>query len=364
MSFLMTIFLPFIISLIITMLVIPSWINVCKKWNLFEKTDDRKLHHESVPTMGGLAIYAGIIISFLLLSKQLSNQPIQYLIAGSLILFFTGFFDDLLDMNAKKKLALQIIASSIVVFGGIRITNLYGFLGINEIPIWLQYSVTILFIVSITNAYNLVDGIDGLAGSLGVMASLIFGWLFYQFEYTDYAILSFCMTGALVGFLKYNYHPAKLFMGDTGSLILGFLLATQAINLLDIREIPNAKVSIISPALVAAVLFVPVYDVIRVCVIRILTGVSPLRADRNHVHHMIGSRGFGHRITTIIIVIINLIFVGMAIVFSKLNINLFLLMSVCLGMITINTLVMTKLANIYKKMGGQVNKKSIQGSRA
>ncbi len=360
MNFVLAIILPSLFSFAITLTIIPSWIKVCKKWNLFEKTDERKVHKESIPTMGGLAIFAGILISYLFLGQQISEHTIQFLIAASLILFFTGFFDDLLDMNAKKKLVLQIIASAVVAYGGIRINNLYGILGIYEIPIWLQYTITILFIVSITNAYNLVDGIDGLAGSLGLMSSLIFGGLFYQFKYIDYAILSFCMSGALIGFLKFNFHPAKIFMGDTGSLIIGFFLSTLAINLLDIKEIPNVKANFVSPALIAAVLFVPLYDVIRVCVIRILTGNSPLQADRNHVHHMIVAQGFGQRVTTTIIVAINLMIISFAILFRNMNINLFLLMSICLGMITINTLVMTKLAFIYGKLGGRINQKSVR----
>ena len=363
MSILSSVILPVTFSFIITLMIIPSWIKVCRKWTLFEKPDDRKRHKESIPTMGGLAIYAGIMIAFLLLSTELSHQTIQYLITGSLILFFTGFFDDLLDLHALKKLGFQIIAAVIVAYGGVRFTNLYGFAGIYDIPLWLQYSVTVLFIVSITNAYNLVDGIDGLAGSLGIMASLIFGGLFYMFGYNDYAVLSFCISGALAGFLKYNFHPARIFMGDTGSLILGFLLATLAINLLSLAEIPNAKITIVSPALIAAVLFVPVYDVVRVSVIRILTGNSPLQADRNHVHHMIGARGFGQRVTTLIIVFINLLFVALAVFFSTMNINLFLLLSICTGMITINTLVMSKLAFWYGKMGGRVNRKEIPTSQ-
>jgi len=362
MSLLFQILLPCLISFSITIIIIPLWIKVCKKWALYEKTNERKKHKEKVPTMGGLAIYAGIIITFLLLSNQINNPAIQFLLAGSLILFFTGFFDDLLDINAKKKLLLQLLAAFIVAYGGIRINNLYSFCGINEIPLWFQYSVTILFIVIITNAYNLVDGIDGLAGSLGLMASLIFGWLYFHFGFSDYAILSFCMAGALIGFLKFNFYPAKVFMGDTGSLILGFLLATQAINLLVIKEIPNVKSSIITPALVAAVLFIPIYDIIRVCVIRILTGYSPLKADRNHVHHMIIESGFGQRITTYIIVGINLLFVSLAILFSKLDINLFLLMSICLGMIILNTLLMTHLAKFYRRIGGRISKKIVSSS--
>ncbi|CAN5529580.1 MraY family glycosyltransferase [soil metagenome] len=354
MNLIVYLLLPLCLSLLITALLIPCWIRVCNKWNLYEMTDERKQHRHRVPTLGGMAIYAGIIISYLILGQELSAVQVKYLIAASLILYFTGFFDDLLDLPPGRKLLLQVLAAGLIAFGGTRITNLYGIIGIEEIPLFLQYPITILFIVGITNAYNLVDGIDGLAGSLGTMSAVIFGVLFYQYDKIDFAILSFCMAGALIGFLKYNFHPAKIFMGDTGSLIIGFLLASQAISLLNINEFRGDGITVINPALIAAVLFVPVYDVLRVSVIRILTGYSPFRPDRNHVHHMIIGQGFGQRVTTVLIVVMNLVFVLLAFLFSSMNINLFILMSLCIGMITINTLVMTWLAGIYGKLGGRL----------
>lgn len=353
MNSLFTFICPLVMSSLITAYLIPCWINVCNKWNLFEKTDERKKHKANVPTLGGLAIYAGIMITFLILGRDLSAYTIKYLMAASLILFFTGFFDDLLDLPASKKLIFQFVAAFLISFGGTRITSLYGVFGINEMPEVFQYIVTMFFIVGITNAYNLVDGIDGLAGSLGLVANMIFGTIFIMNGFIDFAIMSFCISGALLGFLLYNFHPAKIFMGDTGSLIIGFLIASQAINVLSIgTKIPGIEQ--ISPAIVAAVLFVPVYDVIRVSVIRILTGYSPFKPDRNHVHHMMSEQGFGQRVTTLIIVALNVLFVFMAVVFSNLNINLFIIMSFCLGMIMINTLMMARLATIWGKLGGKL----------
>jgi UDP-GlcNAc:undecaprenyl-phosphate/decaprenyl-phosphate GlcNAc-1-phosphate transferase len=360
MNILFLIVLPIVLSLLITIVIIPCWIRVCRKWNLFERPDDRKRHRHLVPTMGGLAIYAGIIISFLILGQDILGQPLKYLMAASVILFFTGFFDDLLDLPAIRKLFLQILAATLVTYAGIRITSMYGLFGIHELNGWIQYPVTILFIVGITNAYNLVDGIDGLAGTLGLLASLIYGVIFYHFGYSDFAILSFTVSGALLGFLCYNFHPAKIFMGDTGSLIVGFMLASMAVNLLTINSIPNSNVQGISPALIMSVLFVPVYDVLRVTVIRLLTGSSPLQADRNHVHYMITSQGFGQRATTFIIVLINLVIILLAIYFKNMNINFFLLMSLCFGLIIINTMVMSRLAWLYRRAGGNVHSKTAQ----
>lgn len=352
MNFLFGLAIPFISALLISAVLIPCWIRVCHKWHLFETTDDRKKHKVNIPSMGGLPIFAGIFISFMILGDN--TAQFSMMIAAAMILFFTGFFDDLLDLPAMRKLLLQIFAASLVVSQGSTITGLFGLFGIESLPVIFQYPVTVIFIVAITNAYNLVDGIDGLAGSLGAMSALIFGALFYDYGRMDFAILSFCTAGALIGFLFYNFHPARIFMGDTGSLIIGFLLAVQAVNLLSINEFQGSGNVLITPALIVAVLFVPVYDVLRVSVIRMITGNSPFRPDRNHVHHMIIRQGFGQRVTTILIVAINMIFVMLSLIFSSMNINLFMLMSICLGMITINTLVMNWMANLYGKLGGRI----------
>ncbi len=347
--------LPAIVACIITLLVIPCWISVCQKWQLFESNDDRKRHRYIVPTMGGLAIFAGIMIPFLFLGNDLSGNTTHYLIGSSLILFFTGFFDDLIDLPARRKLLLQFIAAFFIAFGGIRITSLCGLFDIYEIPDILSIPLTMLFITGVTNAYNLIDGLDGLAGSLGLMASFILGVLLYTNGHEDFGVLSFCMTGALLGFLRYNFHPAKIFMGDTGSLVLGFLLSSQSVLLI---TTPAASITNI-PLLVITVLFIPVYDVVRVTVIRLLTGQSPFKADRNHVHHMIYSCGFGQRSTTLLIVAINSGFMALALLFPNMNINLFIVLCMCLGMLMLNVRFMTATAWFYGRIGGRLHSPSV-----
>lgn len=354
----LSLILPSICAGGITLLLISYWIKVCHKWNLFESLDDRKKHKHKIPTMGGLGIFAGIYISFILFGQDSISYQMRFVLASSMLLFFTGFFDDLIEIAASKKLMVQICSALLISYGGMRFHSLFGLFGIEDIPVWAQYLTTVLFVVLITNAYNLVDGIDGLAGSLGMLSSMIFGAIFLIHHESNLALLSFCMAGALFGFLVYNFNPAKIFMGDTGSLIVGFLLAVQAVNCLSINSLTPGLI-VVSPTLVAGVLFIPVYDVARVSMIRILIGYSPFRPDRNHVHHMIMSQGFGQRVTAMIILIINSTFVVMSVVFSNLDINLFLIMAVCLGMITINTLVMSHLASIWPKLGGKVYNKQV-----
>lgn len=337
----------------------PYWIKVCSKWNLFEQNNDRKHHVKLTPTLGGIAIFAGAMISFLLFAQHLDNNQVKSIIASSLILFFTGFFDDLIEIKPLSKLFKQVLAGAIICYGGTKLDNLYGFLGIYNISEWLQVPLTVLFIVSITNAYNLIDGIDGLAATLGLIAFVSFGVLFYAYGKHDFAILSFCLSGALFGFLIYNFHPAKIFMGDTGSLIIGFFIASQAINLLNTANASSALVVVNNPLLIVALIFIPVFDMIRVSVIRILTGNSPFKPDRSHVHHMIMEQGFGQRMTTIMLAIISIGIIALSFVFQEMNINFFVLLCLCLCVITINSRTMSFAAFVYSRMGGRIYKRSV-----
>lgn len=344
--------ISYVLALIITAAIVPSWINVCHKWHLFEANDERKNHARSTPTLGGLAIYAGLMITFLLMGHKLGAHTVKSLMAASLILFFTGFFDDLLNLAAGKKLLLQLIASGIIAYGGTRVTGMQGLLGINTLPEWMHFPATIFIIVVITNAFNLIDGLDGLAASLGITASITFGLIFFNHGKYDYAILSFCLAGALTGFLIYNFHPARIFMGDTGSLIVGFILAAQSIELLNLPA--TAGTVDVSPALVLSVLFIPLYDVLRVMMIRIVTGKSPFQPDRNHIHHMILSIGFSQRMVTMIILAVSGMFIGLHFIFPSMDINLYLMMCVCIGMLVMNLHSMRILATIYQRLGGKL----------
>lgn len=353
--------ISFIIALAVTYLIIPLWIEVCNKWKLFDFPDTRKLHAPCIPTMGGLAIFAGIFISFFLLADIHQLASIRFIVCASLLLFFTGFFDDLLDLKATKKLFIQIVAAFIVVCGGSRIGNLSGIIGLHEIPVWSQYLITIMFVVSITNAYNLIDGIDGLAGGLGLIGSLAFGFMFLEYQYFDFAVLSFCISGSMVGFLIFNFHPAKIFMGDTGSLLIGFLLASLAVNLLSIIEIRQASLPTISPAFIAAVMFIPVYDIFRVLVIRLLNGDSPFKADRNHLHYMILRQGFTHRGASIILCAFNLLIILLQFLLTTIDVNLFILLTICIAVLTMNNFTIKRVKWVWTKLDPKAVKKSIPG---
>jgi UDP-GlcNAc:undecaprenyl-phosphate/decaprenyl-phosphate GlcNAc-1-phosphate transferase len=351
-----SLFAPFISAVVITTVLVPLWITVCNKWHLLDKPDERKHHISGTPSMGGLAIFAGIIISFFIFSSDYEFGKLKFILGASFLLFFTGFFDDLLGITPFKKFLMQVIASAIIMAGGIRLTNLYGVFGINEIPLWTQYPLTLLVIIAFINAYNFIDGIDGLAATLGVVSTAIFGFLLFRHGEFNFALFCFCFTGALLGFLFFNFHPAKIFMGDTGSLVIGLVIITGAINLLSSDAGSSGEPVTVSPALIFSVLFIPVYDFIRVIAIRILNGESTHKPDRNHIHHMILRQGFGHFGAVMVLITLNLIIMAMYYAFGNMNINGFILVSICASVLCVNSFVMQWLAALRNRIFGEEKK--------
>jgi UDP-GlcNAc:undecaprenyl-phosphate/decaprenyl-phosphate GlcNAc-1-phosphate transferase len=340
--------MPFGLAMIITVMLIPLWITICSRWKLFDEPDSRKHHSKTTPSMGGIAIFAGLFISFLVFAEITELNKIRYLFGAVLILFFTGFFDDLMDISPSKKLLLQIITTIIIFYSGFRITSLDGLLWIHEIPGILQLPLTMVMVVLFTNAYNFIDGVDGLAGSLGVIASSCFGAIFMHYGKLDFAVLSFCITGALLGFLFFNFSPAKIFMGDTGSLVIGFILSVMAIELLNCGISYPEKA--VAPVTIVAILFVPLYDITRVFLLRMLNGSSPFRADRNHMHHLMLGFGFGHRSVTILMASMSLFYTQLPQVFPSIPGNAILLGLPLMTYLFIHPKILGTLAGIHHRI--------------
>ena len=289
-----------ITAFLITYLVIPKIIFFTKKLRLLDEAGDRASHEGSVPIFGGIAIFSGIIFS-LLFWADIEN--IQYLLVSILIVFFLGVIDDLLVLSPFKKIVGQVIATSIIIFlGDLQIDNMHGVLGIYDLPIWIGTLFTIFVVIVITNGFNLIDGVDGLAGGVGVISSFSFGVIALLMDQSDMAIIAFTLMGALLGFLKYNFFPAKIFMGDTGSLVVGMILSILAINSIrhglvtETIKLPNK-----GPLLAIVILAIPLFDSLRVFIARIMKGRHPLSAGRGHIHHALLSLGFGHNKTSFIL---------------------------------------------------------------
>lgn len=326
-----SIILSGLLAFSITFLSIPVIIEVAKIKHLYDEPDGRKVHHTVTPTLGGLGIFAGFVLASLLCAMPSNDGIIQYIFAAVMIIFFIGIKDDVLITTASKKLLGQILAAGIIIyFGGIRIDNLYGFMHIHELNKISSILFTLFSIVVITNSFNLIDGLDGLAGSLGLLSSLIFGIYFFLTGQAVYAIMAISLVGSIIAFLIFNFHPAKIFMGDTGSLLIGLLNAVFVIKFIAVANDPSAGFLIASsPAIGFAILMVPLFDTVRVVVIRIVRRRSPFSPDKNHIHHLLLQFGTPHFLVPLICVGFTIAFIALAFILKGLGTNwVFLAMAV------------------------------------
>lgn len=286
------------LAFIVSFLVIPRVIAFAKSKKLYDIPDARKVHKDPIPSLGGIAIFAGLIlglISFATITSDIAN-PFQSVLFGLIILLFVGVADDLINISPKQKLAGQVIAVVVMMLkGGFVITNMHGFLGITDISGTFSYFFTGFTVIVILNAYNLIDGIDALAGSISVITSIAFAVYFTTIGQEFYALLGYCLAAALLGFLIYNISPAKIFMGDTGSMICGFVNAVLVIQFLNIAPKQTSILIPSAPAFGFGILIMPLLDTLRVFTIRIVNGRSPFSPDRNHLHHMLLDKGLSHK---------------------------------------------------------------------
>lgn len=299
------------VSFTITFLAIPAIITVAHRKKLFDIPDERKVHQSPIPSLGGLGIFASFVIACLL-SIQFQYAPeIQYFLAASLVIFFLGLKDDILVISPIKKFIGQVMAAFLIIYkGGIQIKSMHGFMGIGELPEMFSLLFTYLTVLVIINSFNLIDGIDGLAGSLGLMASVIFGIYFFQANIIAYSILSFALAGSLVAFLIFNFQPAKIFMGDTGSMLIGMVNAILVIKFINVGGVAAINIPVsAAPAIGFSILMIPLLDTLRVFGIRIIHRRSPFSPDRNHIHHLMLDLGLNHRAITLILVAVNFAFI-------------------------------------------------------
>ncbi len=317
-----TLIYSFITAFAITYLAIPVVIKIAKRKKLFDVANSRKSHRGSIPTLGGIAIFAGLIFSLTFWTKFSHYWQLQYIVAALLIVSLLGIKDDIDGLSPLKKLIGEILAAVIItVWGDIRITSMFGIFGIHEIPYIVSILFSIFTIIVIVNSLNLIDGINGLSGSIGVISSIIFGtWFFFVDKNSQLAIVAFALVGALTAFLKYNITPAKIFMGDTGSLALGLILSVFAIEFIEINKLYQGNYHINhAPVVAIAILFFPLFDLLRSFSIRIAKGHSPFKPDRNHIHHMLIDLGLSHTLATIIIDVFSIIIIFIALIFRDIG---------------------------------------------
>jgi UDP-N-acetylmuramyl pentapeptide phosphotransferase/UDP-N-acetylglucosamine-1-phosphate transferase len=315
------------IAFIIAFAAIPVIIQVSDAKKLFDIPDERKVHLSPIPSLGGLGIFAGFIMACLFTIGIDTAPEFQFFFAASLVIFFLGLKDDILVISPLKKFIGQLIAAFLIIFkGGIMIKSMHGLMGVHELPEVLSITMTYFTVIVVINSFNLIDGVDGLAGSLSLMSCLAFGIYFYYTGHLPYAAMAFAMSGSLLGFLIFNHSPARIFMGDTGSLMVGLVNAILAIHFINVAIDPESSFPIhSSPAMGIAILMVPLFDTLRVFSLRILNRRSPFSPDRNHVHHLLLDRGFSHSAVTYICVGVNLFFIIFAFVFRGWDTSVLLL---------------------------------------
>ncbi|TKG91908.1 undecaprenyl/decaprenyl-phosphate alpha-N-acetylglucosaminyl 1-phosphate transferase [Puteibacter caeruleilacunae] len=307
-------------AIVIVLLTIPKLIVIAHNKNIVDNPDHRKLNRIPIPTLGGIGIFLGIVVSSVLFTSKIEMPGLRFIFTGMTLLLYVGIGDDLLDMKATKKLLFQILAAAIVVIaGGIRFSNLNGLFGIYEIPVEFGCLLTLFCFVGLTNALNLIDGIDGLASGFGMLAASTLGTVFLLGNNLGYAVLSFATAGSLLPFFFFNVFGKrnKIFMGDTGSLILGVLFSALVVQVAETPYID--RILPIDPApFLLAVFSVPVFDTLRVMTVRMCRGISPFCPDNRHLHHKILQLGFSHWTTTRVILLANISTVLLSVVISSL----------------------------------------------
>lgn len=333
--------LGFLFSFLITFFSIPTIIKISRRKNLMDEPGVRSSHLRKIPNLGGIAIFFSISVCASIFAFELFDLY-KFLFASLVILLYTGVKDDIMVMRAYKKLFVQIVVCALIVIGSdVRIRNCFGVFGIYELNYFVSVLFSIFTFIILINAFNLIDGIDGLAGGYSVICSAMFGISYFRLgEYNfPLVILSAVIIGSVLGYLYYNlsnYRYNKIFMGDTGSMILGFLLAFTAMCFIDIfidKELPNVPRYYLqsAPAIAVAILILPIIDTLNVIIIRVSQGKSPFVADKNHIHHLLLELGLSHRKSTFYIILYYIFIVAVAYYFRHLNVNLLMIVVLGLG---------------------------------
>ncbi|MBZ4688243.1 MAG: UDP-GlcNAc:undecaprenyl-phosphate/decaprenyl-phosphate GlcNAc-phosphate transferase [Clostridia bacterium] len=302
---------------LVAYLITPKVILLAKKIGAIDQPDERKVHQKVMPRLGGLAIYLSFVVAvvaFVTVSRWITG-----LILGSTLVVMIGIADDTRGLPPKIKLLGQIMAALVAVYFGIRVhfvTNPFVDLIPFDDVIPLGKMVipfTILWIVGVTNAVNLVDGLDGLAAGISAIASLTMGIVAMLEGQGEVAVLAFLLFASIIGFLKYNFHPAKVFMGDTGSMFLGFILSILAIQGL------TKSATVISLFIPVVILGIPIFDTAFAIVRRLIKGNPIFEADKEHLHHRLLELGLSHKQTVVAIYGVSIILSGSAVLLTMLT---------------------------------------------
>jgi UDP-GlcNAc:undecaprenyl-phosphate GlcNAc-1-phosphate transferase len=291
----MNLILPLLMAFCVTLVLTPGVRRLAMKMGVVDRPDQRKIHKIPMPLMGGLAIFISFWITVL------CTQPLSREIAafglGSLLILLSGLWDDRKNIRPVMKLAFQVAAALVVIFyGGLKVTFVTSLFGANPADLgWFAFPLTLGWIVGITNAVNLVDGLDGLAAGVSGIAALSIGVISCMEGFAAAGVLALILGVSSLAFLRYNFHPAKIFMGDTGALFLGYSLAV--LSIMGLTKMATTA-SIFLPVLV---LGVPIFDTLLAIVRRLLNRKPIFRADKDHLHHRLLAMGLSHRKAVLVV---------------------------------------------------------------
>lgn len=290
------------LSLGISLISMPIMILICKKANLYDYQDERKIHKGNIPRLGGIGIFIAIIFTsflYILLTDQIFFKNYLPILLASSIIFIFGIIDDVFNLRAIVKLLVQLIASSIVVYNGFRFNQIFNWV----LPLPLSYILTLFWIIGIINAYNLIDGLDGLCGSLSFLSILTFGIL-YAICGNNEGVFCFIVTAGILGFLFFNFPPAKIFMGDGGSQFLGFLIAVIPLFTSSYSFEFNKFL------IVLVIVSIPLLDTIAAIWRRLRDHRPIMSPDRAHLHHKLMNLGYSGKQILLIIILMQLVLCG------------------------------------------------------
>ena len=309
MFFLLAILTAFSVGFFVT----PILIKLLHKAQIGDLPGGRKIHKKFIPSMGGIAFFVAASIAMSIWAWQFPLPDIRYLLGAIALVFFVGLRDDMVELKASHKIMGQLVAVLLVIVAAdIRIKDLHGFLGVGELNLYVSYGFSAFVILALTNAFNLIDGLDGLASTMAVIVLSSLGVWFYVHGLDSFAVLCFTFLGGILSFLVYNWHPAKIFMGDTGSLTLGFTMGALIIAFMEYNAaLPTGAAWKFEPVFSSgiALMIFPLYDMARVFTRRILQGKGPMTPDKSHVHHFLMRSGLKHNQVAMLLGFIQLAFV-------------------------------------------------------
>lgn len=303
------------VAFLVSFLLFPVIIKIFRQLKWVDAPGTHKIHSAFVPSMGGVCILLGASLSLLMSLPLQQWTAMKYFFISVALMFLIGLRDDVLALSPRQKLLSQFLPVFVMVFlDEVTLTSWYGISDNPFSPVF-SYFASLFTVIIVTNAYNLIDGIDGLAGTVGLLALSFFGIWFYQAGEGFLSLVSLCFAGALLAFLFFNWQPSRIFMGDTGALTVGLILSFLAIRFINldhqlVESHPARFQAAISTAI--CILIVPVFDTLRVIILRLRRFQSPFHADKNHLHHQFLQLGFSHGTSVCWIAGINLFFVALA----------------------------------------------------